>query len=185
MNNRPKTPSRVCQTHHRRRIRGVGAEEHYLEYDRKLPSTPLRPWCSLSRWSSLLARTRAEVYLRLYDLRTAHVHGGVLRDPSVPDHGYRGEIYLRRLSGTAPHHLRSPRSFVGFGYVLVSGYTFEKAAVVFLMVVYKVIDALADTYEAEFQRSGRLYLTGKSNAFRTILSVTCFLRKSRGDGRAS
>ena len=25
----------------------------------------------------------------------------------VPDHGYRGEIYLRRLSGTAPHHLRS------------------------------------------------------------------------------
>lgn len=64
---------------------------------------------------------------------------------------------------------------VGFGYVFVSGYTFEKAAVVFLMVVYKVIDALADTYEAEFQRSGRLYLTGKSNAFRTILSVTCFL----------
>ena len=64
---------------------------------------------------------------------------------------------------------------VGFGYVLVSGYTFEKAAVVFLMVVYKVIDALADTYEAEFQRGGRLYLTGKSNAFRTILSVSCFL----------
>lgn len=24
-----------------------------------------------------------------------------------PDHGYRGEIYLRRLSGTAPHHLRA------------------------------------------------------------------------------
>ena len=64
---------------------------------------------------------------------------------------------------------------VGFGYVMVSGYTFEKAVIVFLMVVYKVIDALADTYEAEFQRGGRLYLTGKSNAFRTILSVTCFL----------
>ena len=63
----------------------------------------------------------------------------------------------------------------GFGYVLVSGYTFEKAAVIFLMVVYKVIDALADTYEAEFQRGGRLYLTGKSNTFRTLLSVTCFL----------
>ena len=49
---------------------------------------------------------------------------------------------------------------VGFSYVMVSGYTFEKAAIVFLMVVYKVIDALADTYEAEFQRGGRLYLTG-------------------------
>ena len=64
---------------------------------------------------------------------------------------------------------------VGLGYVAINDYTFKKAASVFLMVVYKVIDALADTYEAEFQRSGRLYLTGKSNAFRTILSVTVFL----------
>lgn len=64
---------------------------------------------------------------------------------------------------------------VGLGYVCISGYSADKAAAIFLMVVYKVIDALADTYEAEFQRSGRLYLTGKSNAFRTILSVTVFL----------
>lgn len=63
----------------------------------------------------------------------------------------------------------------GMGYVFLNGYSFEKAAVVFLMVVYKVIDALADAYEAEFQRGGRLYLTGKSNAFRTILSVGVFL----------
>lgn len=63
----------------------------------------------------------------------------------------------------------------GFVYVFINGYSFEKAAAVFLMVVYKVIDALADTYEAEFQRGGRLYLTGKSNAFRTILSVSVFL----------
>ena len=46
----------------------------------------------------------------------------------------------------------------GMGYVFLNGYSFEKAAVVFLMVVYKVIDALADAYEAEFQRGGRLYL---------------------------
>ncbi|MEY8396067.1 lipopolysaccharide biosynthesis protein [Lachnospiraceae bacterium 45-P1] len=64
---------------------------------------------------------------------------------------------------------------VGFVYVFVNDYSFEKAATVFLMVVYKVIDALADTFEAEFQRSGRLYLTGKSNAFRTVLSVSVFL----------
>jgi len=64
---------------------------------------------------------------------------------------------------------------VGLGYVAINDYTFKKAATVFLMVAYKVIDALADTYEAEFQRSGRLHLTGKSNAFRTILSVTVFL----------
>lgn len=66
-------------------------------------------------------------------------------------------------------------ALTGMGYVLLNGYSFEKAAVVFLMVVYKVIDALADAYEAEFQRGGRLYLTGKSNAFRTILSVGVFL----------
>ncbi len=63
---------------------------------------------------------------------------------------------------------------IGTGYILIQGYTPQKAWVVFLMVCYKVIDGFADTYEAEFQRSGRLYLTGKSNTFRTILSVGCF-----------
>lgn len=63
----------------------------------------------------------------------------------------------------------------GLVYVFINDYSIEKAAVVFLMVVYKVIDALADAYEAEFQRGGRLYLTGKSNAFRTVLSVSVFL----------
>lgn len=62
--------------------------------------------------------------------------------------------------------------YVGFNW---DRYSFVKAATIFLMVIYKVIDALADTYEAEFQRVGKLYLTGKSNAFRTILSVTVFL----------
>ncbi len=64
---------------------------------------------------------------------------------------------------------------IGIGFVLSNGYHPQKAWVVFLMVCYKVIDGFADTYEAEFQRSGRLYLTGKSNAFRTILSVGCFI----------
>lgn len=66
---------------------------------------------------------------------------------------------------------------IGIGFILrmQGGYTAEKAWVVFLMVCYKVIDGFADTYEAEFQRSGRLYLTGKSNTFRTLLSVGSFV----------
>lgn len=60
---------------------------------------------------------------------------------------------------------------IGIGFILVNGYDAEKAWMVFLMVCYKVIDGFADVYEAEFQRSGRLYLTGKSNTFRTLLSV--------------
>lgn len=64
---------------------------------------------------------------------------------------------------------------MGAGYIFIQGYTIQKAWVVFLMVFYKVIDGFADVYEAEFQRSGRLYLTGKSNTFRTLLSVGSFL----------
>ena len=60
-------------------------------------------------------------------------------------------------------------------WLLVSGYTIEKAAVIFLLVCYKVIDGFADVYESEFQRQGCLYLTGRSNTFRTILSVGIFL----------
>lgn len=54
-------------------------------------------------------------------------------------------------------------------------YTAEKCVILFLLVIYKVIDGYADVYESEFQRQGSLYLTGKSNFFRTILSVGIFL----------
>lgn len=64
---------------------------------------------------------------------------------------------------------------VGVGYLAVVGYTPEKTKVVFLLVCYKVIDGFADVYESEFQRNGNLHLTGKSNTFRTILSVGAFL----------
>lgn len=70
---------------------------------------------------------------------------------------------------------------MGIAYILWNtvissgGYTSQKALVVFLMVLYKVLDGFADVYESEFQRNGRLYLTGQAMAFRTILSVCCFL----------
>lgn len=51
----------------------------------------------------------------------------------------------------------------------------EKALAVLLLAGYKIIDGYADVYESEFQRQGSLYLTGKSNTFRTILSVSVFL----------
>ncbi|MEI3183717.1 MAG: hypothetical protein V8S98_10570 [Lachnospiraceae bacterium] len=46
-----------------------------------------------------------------------------------------------------------------------------KCMILILLVIYKVIDGYADVYESEFQRQGSLYLTGKSNFFRTIFSV--------------
>lgn len=62
----------------------------------------------------------------------------------------------------------------GCAYVLFNRYDLEKTMVIFLLIGYKVIDGFADVYETEFQRIGRLYLTGKSNTFRTILSVSVF-----------
>lgn len=48
-------------------------------------------------------------------------------------------------------------------------------SILLLMALYKVLDGLADCYDSEFQRQGRLYLAGKSNAFRTLLSVAAFM----------
>ena len=64
---------------------------------------------------------------------------------------------------------------LGAGYLACIGYSWQKAQIIFLLIVYKVIDGLADVYESEFQRQGCLYLTGRSNTFRTILSVGIFL----------
>ena len=41
-------------------------------------------------------------------------------------------------------------------------YSMEKAAAVFMLAGYKIVDGYADVYESEFQRQGKLYLTGKS-----------------------
>lgn len=70
----------------------------------------------------------------------------------------------------------------GAAFLLYRGYRPEKAWIIFLLIVYKVIDGFADVYESEFQRQGRLYLTGKSNMFRTLLSVGVFLVSLAGGG---
>lgn len=64
---------------------------------------------------------------------------------------------------------------LGVGYLIFIGYSWQKAQIIFLLIAYKVIDGFADVYESEFQRQGCLYLTGRSNTFRTILSVGVFL----------
>ena len=65
--------------------------------------------------------------------------------------------------------------FGGILYIFAVRASLVKSAVIILMVCYKIIDAIADCYESEYQRDGRLYMTGKSMAFRTLLSVLGFL----------
>lgn len=96
--------------------------------------------------------------------------------------------------GVRPHHITDTEQRYTFGeylttriigclfaalcgilYLLINGYSFVKMMVIFLMVIYKVLDGFADVYECEFQRGGKLYLTGKSNGFRSLLSIIIFL----------
>lgn len=111
---------------------------------------------------------------------------------------YGQQMFIVAYFGIRPFHITDGRQEYSFGdylglraftcgaavamaachlglLALGGTYTLHKAAVIFLLAGYKVIDGLADVYESEFQRQGCLYLTGKSNTFRTALSVGIFL----------
>ncbi|WP_455719203.1 lipopolysaccharide biosynthesis protein [Agathobacter sp.] len=65
---------------------------------------------------------------------------------------------------------------VAIVYSMIKGQgTWHKFMVIFLMCIYRYIDGYADLYEGAFQKDGRLDLTGKSQAYRTILSVGVLL----------
>lgn len=102
-----------------------------------------------------------------------------IRPFQITDRGgdYRFGDYLRHRYVTCGAAVAA-----GLGYLMIAGYTAEKSAVVFLLVCYKVADGFADVYESEFQRNGSLHLTGKSNTFRTCLSVGTFLTILVGSG---
>lgn len=104
-----------------------------------------------------------------YGLRPFHI-----TDSGADKGGYSfGEYYRhRQITAAAAVLLAALYAFWRVGGGL---YEPEKAAAVFMLAGYKIIDGLADVYESEFQRQGCLYLTGKSMAFRTVLSAGTFL----------
>lgn len=58
---------------------------------------------------------------------------------------------------------------------LFKRYSIEKAIIIFLMCIYRMIDGYADLYEGQFQLENRLYLAGKSMAFRSAASASVLL----------
>lgn len=58
--------------------------------------------------------------------------------------------------------------------VLYSGISY-KALIIVILAIYKILDAFADVYECEFQRKGRLDITGKSITIRTLFTAVCFM----------
>lgn len=63
----------------------------------------------------------------------------------------------------------------GFVYVWITRPDADKGLVIILMCFYKLMDGVADVFEGEFQRQGRLDLAGKSLAYRTALSGAVFI----------
>ena len=54
-------------------------------------------------------------------------------------------------------------------------YTVEKVSILFFLCLCKILDGYIDVFESELQRRGKLYKTGQSLFFRTILSVLVLL----------
>lgn len=63
---------------------------------------------------------------------------------------------------------------VSAGYVWLQGYDGYKAQVVLLLCLYRMIDGVADVFESQFHKDGRLDLAGKSMTYRTGVSVAVY-----------
>ncbi len=61
------------------------------------------------------------------------------------------------------------------GVVLIGGYSSTKLWVCVLLMVYRIIDNLSETYQAEFQLDGRLDIAGKSMVFRNLAAIIAFI----------
>ena len=58
-----------------------------------------------------------------------------------------------------------------FGYAVFNGYEPYKFTVVILVCIYKTIEALADSFEGEFQKEDRIDMSGKSEFFRVSICM--------------
>lgn len=59
-------------------------------------------------------------------------------------------------------------------YILVRGYTGEKALIVMLVCLFRAVDSMADVYEGWFQQKERLDLSGKALTYRIIAATAGF-----------
>ncbi|MEG0962831.1 MAG: lipopolysaccharide biosynthesis protein [Lachnospiraceae bacterium] len=63
---------------------------------------------------------------------------------------------------------------LGIGFVLISGYSMEKAAICLGLLGFRFVDAVSETYQGEFQLNGRLDVAGKSVFYRMTGSIAVF-----------
>lgn len=65
-------------------------------------------------------------------------------------------------------------TIIGLGFVIISGYTIEKLIICMLLILFKVVDNISETYQAEFQINGRLDIGGKSIVLRNTMAILMF-----------
>ena len=59
-------------------------------------------------------------------------------------------------------------------YIWIRGYSQEKASIVMLVCILKLVDAFADVYESQFHKDGYLNIAGKSLAYRTTVMMIVY-----------
>ena len=59
-------------------------------------------------------------------------------------------------------------------FVVISGYSSIKLVICLILVLYRVIDNLSETYQAEFQMNNRLDIAGKSMVLRNSIAIIIF-----------
>ncbi len=64
---------------------------------------------------------------------------------------------------------------IGIIFVICSGYDVQKLTITMLLILFKVIDNLSESYQAEFQINNRLDLGGKSIIIRNCFSMLGFV----------
>ena len=62
-----------------------------------------------------------------------------------------------------------------FVFALLSGYDGERIALLLSLVIYKILDAIADPLYGIMQRNGRLYLSGISMTLKAVLGFIAFI----------
>ncbi len=64
---------------------------------------------------------------------------------------------------------------IGIVFILATGYTHEKLYICLLLIAFRAIENISETYQAEFQLNGRLELGGKTIVYRNIAGLIVFL----------
>lgn len=64
---------------------------------------------------------------------------------------------------------------ISFLFILVSGYSMEKAVIVFSICIIKMSDALEDIFHGLFQQQGHIDIAGKYLTYRNLITVLSFI----------